>query len=115
MKPTLLILAAGLGSRYGGVKQMDKIGPSGESIIDYSVFDMLSPECYLYLAQLLLHKQLSLRRLQRILHEEKDIVINNLQHLKRTGLITEDAGRIYTINKYVYKALVSQIIDKGLV
>jgi dTDP-glucose pyrophosphorylase len=41
MKPTLLILAAGLGSRYGGVKQMDKIGPSGESIIDYSVFDAI--------------------------------------------------------------------------
>lgn len=41
MKPTLLILAAGIGSRYGGVKQMDKIGPSGESIIDYSVFDAL--------------------------------------------------------------------------
>jgi len=38
-KPTLLILAAGLGSRYGGVKQMDKIGPSGESIIDYSIYD----------------------------------------------------------------------------
>ena len=41
MKPTLLILAAGLGSRYGGVKQMDKIGPSGESIIDYSVYDSI--------------------------------------------------------------------------
>jgi len=41
MKPTLLILAAGLGSRYGGVKQMDKIGPSGESIIDYSVYDAI--------------------------------------------------------------------------
>ncbi len=41
MKPTLLILAAGLGSRYGGVKQMDKIGPGGESIIDYSVFDAI--------------------------------------------------------------------------
>ena len=41
MNPTLLILAAGLGSRYGGVKQMDKIGPSGESIIDYSVFDAI--------------------------------------------------------------------------
>jgi hypothetical protein len=41
MKPTLLILAAGIGSRYGGVKQMDKIGPSGESIIDYSVFDAI--------------------------------------------------------------------------
>lgn len=41
MKPTLLILAAGIGSRYGGVKQMDQIGPSGESIIDYSVYDAL--------------------------------------------------------------------------
>ena len=41
MKPTLLILAAGIGSRYGGIKQMDEIGPSGESIIDYSVFDAI--------------------------------------------------------------------------
>ena len=41
MKPTLLILAAGMGSRYGGVKQIDKVGPSGESIIDYSVFDAI--------------------------------------------------------------------------
>ncbi len=39
MKPTLLVLAAGLGSRYGGLKQMDRLGPNGESIIDYSVFD----------------------------------------------------------------------------
>jgi dTDP-glucose pyrophosphorylase len=38
-KPTLLILAAGIGSRYGGLKQIDKIGPSGEAIIDYSIFD----------------------------------------------------------------------------
>lgn len=41
MKPTLLVLAAGIGSRYGGVKQMDPIGPSGENIIDYSVFDAI--------------------------------------------------------------------------
>ena len=41
MKPALLILAAGIGSRYGGVKQMDKIGPGGESIIDYSVYDAI--------------------------------------------------------------------------
>ena len=41
MKPALLILAAGIGSRYGGVKQMDGIGPGGESIIDYSVFDAI--------------------------------------------------------------------------
>lgn len=38
-KPTLLILAAGLGSRYGGLKQIDSVGPSGERIIDYSVYD----------------------------------------------------------------------------
>ena len=39
MKPTLLVLAAGMGSRYGGLKQMDGLGPSGETIIDYSIFD----------------------------------------------------------------------------
>ncbi len=41
MKPTLLILAAGLGSRYGGIKQMDGIGPNGETIIDYSIYDAI--------------------------------------------------------------------------
>ncbi len=39
IQPTLLILAAGIGSRYGGVKQLEKIGPCGETILDYSVFD----------------------------------------------------------------------------
>ncbi len=41
MKPTLLILAAGMGSRYGGLKQMDEIGPNGEAIIDYSIYDAI--------------------------------------------------------------------------
>ena len=41
MKPTLFILAAGLGSRYGGLKQLDGLGPNGETIMDYSVFDAL--------------------------------------------------------------------------
>jgi NDP-sugar pyrophosphorylase family protein len=41
MKPTLFVLAAGLGSRYGGLKQMDGIGPSGETIMEYSVFDAI--------------------------------------------------------------------------
>lgn len=40
-KPTLLILAAGIGSRYGGVKQLDQFGPNGETIIDYSLFDAI--------------------------------------------------------------------------
>ena len=41
MKPTLLILAAGMGSRYGSLKQMDGLGPNGEAIIDYSIFDAI--------------------------------------------------------------------------
>lgn len=39
--PTLVVLAAGMGSRYGGLKQIDPVGPSGEAILDYSVFDAL--------------------------------------------------------------------------
>jgi len=39
MKPTLVIMAAGLGSRYGGLKQIDSVGPNGEIIIDYSLYD----------------------------------------------------------------------------
>lgn len=37
IQPTLLILAAGMGSRYGGLKQLDQLGPNGETIMDYSV------------------------------------------------------------------------------
>jgi NDP-sugar pyrophosphorylase family protein len=39
LKPTLLIIAAGMGSRYGGLKQIDTVGPNGEIIIDYSMYD----------------------------------------------------------------------------
>ena len=41
MKPTLIILAAGMGSRYGGLKQLDEVGPNGEAIIDYSLYDAI--------------------------------------------------------------------------
>jgi dTDP-glucose pyrophosphorylase len=41
MKPTLLILAAGMGSRYGGLKQVEPVGPHGETIIDYSIYDAI--------------------------------------------------------------------------
>ena len=39
--PTLLVMAAGMGSRYGGLKQIEAVGPSGETIIDYSIFDAM--------------------------------------------------------------------------
>ncbi|MFA6704114.1 MAG: nucleotidyltransferase, partial [Bacteroidales bacterium] len=41
MKPTLLIMAAGMGSRYGGLKQLDGVGPCNETIMDYSVYDAI--------------------------------------------------------------------------
>jgi dTDP-glucose pyrophosphorylase len=41
MKPTLLVLAAGLGTRYGGLKQIDAVGPHGQTIIDYSIYDAI--------------------------------------------------------------------------
>lgn len=40
-KPAIVVLAAGMGSRYGGLKQMDPMGPSGETVLDYSVFDAI--------------------------------------------------------------------------
>lgn len=40
-KPTLLIMAAGMGSRYGGLKQVEKVGPSGETILEYSIYDAI--------------------------------------------------------------------------
>ena len=41
MKPTLFLLAAGMGSRYGGLKQLDTLGPQGQSIMDYSIYDAI--------------------------------------------------------------------------
>lgn len=41
MKPTLFVLAAGMGSRYGGLKQLDGLGPNGETIMDYSIYDAI--------------------------------------------------------------------------
>lgn len=38
-KPILVVMAAGMGSRYGGLKQIDPVGPSGEAILDYSLYD----------------------------------------------------------------------------
>ena len=44
-QPTLIVLAAGMGSRYGGLKQLDGVGPSGETIMDYSIFDAIRAGC----------------------------------------------------------------------
>ena len=41
MKPTLFVLAAGMGSRYGGLKQLDPLGPQGQTIMDYSILSLI--------------------------------------------------------------------------
>ena len=41
-KPVLVIMAAGMGSRYGGLKQLDGLGPNGETIMDYSIYDAIN-------------------------------------------------------------------------
>lgn len=41
MQTSLIIMAAGMGSRYGGLKQLDPVGPNGEAILDYSVYDAM--------------------------------------------------------------------------
>ena len=41
MKPTLVVLAAGIGSRYGGLKQLDPVGPGGATLMDYTIYDAL--------------------------------------------------------------------------
>ena len=41
MNPTLFVLAAGMGSRYGGLEQLDGLGPNGETIMDYSIYDAI--------------------------------------------------------------------------
>lgn len=69
MKPTLLVLAAGMGSRYGGLKQVDPIGPSGETILDYSVYDAI---------QAGFGKVVFIIR-KDIEHDFKEIFINRLQ------------------------------------
>ena len=68
MSPTLLILAGGIGSRYGSFKQIDKIGPSGERIIDYSVYDAIRSgfQKIVYV----IHKDLE--------EEFKEVILNNL-------------------------------------
>ena len=57
-KPVLVIMAAGMGSRYGGLKQIDPIGPSGEFIIDYSIYDAIAAGFDKALARDVFHKPL---------------------------------------------------------
>lgn len=90
MKPTLLVLAAGMGSRYGGLKQMDGLGPSGETIIDYSIYDAV---------------QSGFGKIVYIVREYFREEFENLVHEKYAGLKCPDG-------KPVEFAFVTQELDK---
>lgn len=81
MHPTLLVLAAGMGSRYGGLKQIDPVGPSGETVLDYAVFDAV---------------RAGFRRVVFVIRREFDAVFREQIGAKYTGRIAVD---------YVYQSL----------
>ncbi|NOX45517.1 MAG: hypothetical protein GXO89_00885 [Chlorobi bacterium] len=69
--------------------------------LDVSGFEDLNPEIRIYLMQFLLHKRLDLAKLQRLTFDNRETVENNILLLKRTGLITEIAGPVYELDKYM--------------
>jgi len=80
MKPTLVILAAGIGSRYGSLKQVDPVGPSGETIMDYSLFDALRSgfgRCVFVIQK-------------RMEQDFRDVILSKLGNMVETGFAFQD-------------------------
>lgn len=82
--PALLILAAGLGSRYGGFKQMDSFGPEGETIMDYSITDAIEAG----------FKKIVLIVNQQITEEIEASIIEKYRNLIEIGYITQDLDHL---------------------
>ena len=91
MKPTLFILAAGMGSRYGGLKQLDGLGPNGETIMDYSIYDAIKA---------------GFGKIVFVIRESfetdfREVVLNKFKDIIETELVFQEisnvpAGSIYT-------------------
>lgn len=84
MKPTLFVLAAGMGSRYGGLKQLDGLGPNGETIMDYSIYDAI---------QAGFGKIVFVIR-QSFEKEFQEIVVNKFKNLVETALVFQDISKV---------------------
>lgn len=84
MKPTLFILAAGMGSRYGGLKQLDGLGPNGETIMDYSVYDAIRAG---------FGKVVFVIR-ESFADDFKSIVLNKFDGLIETELVYQDISKV---------------------
>jgi UTP-glucose-1-phosphate uridylyltransferase len=91
MKPTLFVLAAGMGSRYGGLKQLDGLGPNGETIMDYSIYDAIKAG----FGKIVFVIRTSFEQ------DFKDVVVNKFKDLIDTDIVFQEiskvpVGTIYT-------------------
>lgn len=84
MKPTLLVLAAGMGSRYGGLKQLDGLGPNGETIMDYSVYDAIRAG----FGKIVFVIRTSFEK------DFKDVVINKFKDLIDTEIVFQEINKV---------------------
>lgn len=93
MHTTLLILAAGMGSRYGGMKQVEAFGPSGETITDYSIYDALHAgfERFVFVISPKMEEDFKTNYIKKFpSHLNVDYVIQSLDNLPRGFTLPED-------------------------
>jgi dTDP-glucose pyrophosphorylase len=93
MQTTLLILAAGMGSRYGGMKQVDAFGPSGETITDYSIYDAIHAgfERFVFVISPKMEEDFKTNYIKKFpLHLQVDYVIQSLEDLPEGFTVPED-------------------------
>jgi len=93
MHSTLLILAAGMGSRYGGMKQVDAFGPSGETITDYSIYDAIHAgfEHFVFVISPLMEEDFKTNYIKKFpSHLRVDYVIQSLENLPKGFKVPED-------------------------
>lgn len=84
MKPTLFVLAAGMGSRYGGLKQLDGLGPNGETIMDYSIYDAIKAG----FGKIVFVIRTSFEQ------EFKDVVVNKFKDLIDTDIVFQEINKV---------------------
>jgi hypothetical protein len=81
---------------------------------DLKILEDLQPEILVYLSQFIIHKRLNIEKLQRVTFNSKEEVEAQISFLKRSGIITETAGPIYEINKYLHPFIKNKLFEKNL-
>ena len=82
---------------------------------DLFIFDYLKPEWYILVVQLILHKRSNLRKLSRICQTNIGDTKNNVEILKRSGIISESNPGVYEINSFIYPHILAKLLEKEMV